>query len=73
MGVLAWAVIIVWCGSFGLFYWLLGSRGWQLYYGFMLSLVVYFSVFSGSSVLTGMVMGWMALPVGVGAAGGVFG
>jgi len=73
MGVLAWAVIIGWTVAFGCVYWLMNSKGWMAYYLLMASLTGYYSVVSGSSVATGIVMGWMLLPFGVGAAGGVFG
>ena len=73
MGVLAWAVIIGWILVFGFIYWAMGSRGWQVYYLWMTGLALYFALTSDSSVLVGMVLGWMVLPMGVGAAGGVFG
>ena len=71
MGVLAWAVIIGWTAIFGLIYWAMDSKGWMAYYLLMASLTGYYAL-SGASVATGLVMGWMVLPFGVGAAGGVF-
>lgn len=72
MGLLAWAVIIGWILVFGFVYWAMGSRGWQVYYLVMAGMALYLAVVGDSSVVVGMVLGWMALPLGVGAAGGVF-
>lgn len=71
MGLLAWAVVIGWTAVFGLIYWSMNSKGWMAYYLLMTSLTGYYAL-SGASVATGLVMGWMVLPFGVGAAGGVF-
>ena len=72
MGLLAWVVIVGWIAAFGGIYLYLGSTGWLVYYGLLTVTALSLAVSGDSSVAVGMVLGWMFLPIGVGAAGGVF-